>query len=198
MEGAGETGRPKERGKGKEGRERDRREAEVERMLLPLPLPPPPPPRARAAERRPVRAPARLRGCPAPAVPAPCAPQPGSATVRAELPPPQCRGGGAPGPASCRSQQSAPRGQPALEPQRAPPSQGQGQRGQQGPGSFLPRGGLLCRTVPPGLQIEQQRQAGLLKNNLGKSYESVIGRVACLRRLSLFKSQLKPVQWTTT
>lgn len=66
MGGAGEAGRREKRGEDGEERERGRREAEGERML-PLQQPQ----RARAAERRPVLAPAGLRGRPAPPVPAP-------------------------------------------------------------------------------------------------------------------------------
>lgn len=77
--------------------------------MLPLPLPPPQ--RARAAERRPVLAPAGLRGRPAPPVPAPLRARPAPPPFALALPPPQYRGGGAQGPAYYRSRATARPGQ---------------------------------------------------------------------------------------
>lgn len=98
---------------------------------------------------------------------APCSPQPGSAaapprlspplsgsaTVRAALgqtlPPPQCRGGGAPGPASYRSQPTAPPGTARLAVPESP-AQPRPKAGRDGP-KLLSQRGLRCRTVPSRL-----------------------------------------------
>lgn len=113
--GAGEVGRPEMQREEGEERKRERPEGSRGREDAAAAVAAAESPRSRAPPRaRPSRAP-RL---PRPACSRPAQGPPGSATVRAALglalPPPQCRGGGALGPASWRSQPSAPQGTAGL------------------------------------------------------------------------------------
>lgn len=133
---------------------------------------------------------------------APCASQPGSAAAPPRLFPPRAR----PCPAPPRSALSCHRRSVGEGERRAPPPaaassppRGDSQpwssreprpakaKGGEGSGDLAPSfPGVAC-SVPRGSQNEQQRQPASLRTTLrspGQSFQSVVGRVACLRSLS--------------
>lgn len=192
MGGAGEAGRLQERGKEGEEREGGRREREDAAAATAAAAAESP--RSRAPPRaRPSRAPRPPRlACPRPSqAPPPSAPRWGRRCHRRSVGEGERR---APPPTA--ASRPPHRGQPGSQSPRAPPSQGQRQGGTD-PSSF-PSRACVAELSLLGLQSEQQRQAGLLKDDLGKSgtFFAVFSRPSYTLLFLFFAPWLKQVGWT--